>query len=96
MVEQAVAELMGGILSRSPEDMTMSFALTPQSGVEPMDIAKLAIACEARWGLTLHDERVAEWRRLRDVAAHINELLEDGQAEPLERSDEDRLAWYYE
>lgn len=91
-----VAALLGEILSLDPLEMGSSFPLSPAAGVAPMDVAKLAIACERAFGFSLFDEKIAQWETLGDVGDHIDELLEEGLAEPTQRSDEDRTAWYYE
>lgn len=91
-----VAALLGEILSQDPSEMGPAFPLSPENGVDPMDVAKLAMACEQAFGFALFDEKVAAWRTLGDVCRHIDELLEEGLAEPTQRSDEDRLGWYYE
>lgn len=67
-----------------------------EQGVTPMDIAKLAIACEQAFGIALYDEKIAQWETVGDVCRHIEELLDEGQAEAVEHTDEDRTAWYYE
>ena len=94
-VYQTVATLLGKILSQSPGDMGMGFLLTP-ANVAPVEVAKLAIACEEAFGFPLYDEKIAEWRTLADVCNHIEQLLEEGQAEPTERTQEERTAWFYE
>ena len=92
-----VTTMLSEILSIDPADITPSFPLTSsQSGVEPIDVAKLAIACERAFGFPLFDEKIAEWRTVADVCEHIDELLEEGLAEATERTDEDRIGWYYE
>ncbi len=96
MARVTVSELLGEILRRDGSDFGPRFALTAQNGVEPIDIAKLAIACEAAFRLVLHDEEVAQWRVLGDASAHVARLLEAGDAQPLEREEEDRVAWFYE
>lgn len=96
MVQTVVAQLFSGILLRDAAELTPAFALNRKNGAEPLDIAKLAMAMEAHWGFTMHDDRVAEWRTLGDAMAYATELLEDGQGGPVQRSDEDRTAWFYE
>lgn len=96
MVQTIVAQLFSEILLRDATELAPAFALNRKSGVEPLDIAKLAMAMETHWDFTMHDERVAEWRTLGDAMAYATELLEDGQGGPAQRSDEDRTAWFYE
>ncbi len=100
MARRTVVDLLAEVLARDARDLDMDleedFALTPENRVEPVDIAKLAIACERTYRLALRDEEVAQWRTLGDAMAHVARLLEEGQAEPTERSEEDRTAWFYE
>ena len=95
-MESVIIDLLASIIQQNADELSLQFALTRENHVEPLDIAKLAIACEAYFGMTLHDERIAQWRLLSDAAAYIEELLEDGQDQPALRSDEERVAWYYE
>ena len=95
-VYKKVADLLGEITSADPYDMHATFRLTKDNGIAPMDVARLAIACERAFRIPLYDERIAEWETLGDACAHIEKLLEAGLAEPLERTDNDRTAWYYE
>ena len=78
-----------------------SARLSPKTGlsrdcVKPLDLARLVIACEKRWRITLHDDEVAGFRSLGDLAAHIERLLADALDERPELTDEDRTAWFYE
>ena len=95
-VNEKVVGLLGDILSAEPEELKASFALTAANGVLPIDIAKLAISCEEAFGFSLCDEEIAEWKMVADVCRHIEELIEDGQAEAAEKTEEDRVDWYYE
>jgi acyl carrier protein len=95
-MRQKLAELLSEVLSRDPLELTPAFALTRQNGVELIDLAKLAIACEETWGIALCDEDVAQWRTLDDTAQLIARLLEAGEAAPIERQESERTAWFYE
>lgn len=94
-VEENVMELLGKILSRDAAELSLSFALTRANRVEPIDIARLAMACERAFGLALYDEKVAQWRTVADVCGHIAALLEEGLATALPEDDEGRVNWYY-
>lgn len=95
-VRKKVVDLLSEILSGDPHEMDASFSLTRENDVAPIDIAKLAIACEKAFQITLYDEKIAGWKTVGDACRHIEELLEEGQAEAVERSDEEREAWFYE
>lgn len=91
-----LTELLGGILSCDPMDLSASFKLTEANGVSPIDVAKLAIACEQRLGFRLYDEHIAQWKTLGDAQRDIDALLEEGLGKPTLHSDEERTAWFYE
>ena len=95
-VSGIVTSLLGEILACDATIMGPSFPLAPSHGVQPLDIAKLAIACEEAFHFPLFDEKVAEWKTLEDACSQISQLLEEGQGEPSQRTDEERLSWYYE
>lgn len=95
-IPETVAGLLGEILSGDPLELRERFLLIPENGVTLLEVAKLAIACEEAFGLSLHDEKIAQWETLGDVCRHVGELLEEGLAEPTERTDEERTGWYYE
>lgn len=91
-----VTDLLSEILSGDARDMGAAFRLTEENDVMPIDIAKLAIACERAFSLSLYDEKIAQWNTIGDVCEHIDALLEEGLSKPPERSDEERIDWYYE
>jgi acyl carrier protein len=95
-VHGTVARLMAEILSADVAEMTANFSLRPEGDVSPVDVAKLAIACEEAFGFALFDEKVAQWKVLGDVTRQIEELMEEGQGQATERTEEDREAWFYE
>jgi len=95
-VAERVADLLAEVLSGDPEEMDASFALSGDNRVSPIDVARLAIACEKAFGISLYDDKVAQWRTLGDACRHIEELLEEGQGQAAVRSDEERTAWFYE
>ncbi|HML48915.1 MAG TPA: acyl carrier protein [Clostridia bacterium] len=95
-VRKKVVDLLSEILSGDPYEMDASFALTRENDVAPIDIAKLTLACENAFRISLYDEKIADWKTVGDACRHIEELLEEGQAEATERSEEEREAWFYE
>ena len=95
-VRKQIVDLLSEILLRDTDDMSAAFSLARANDVAPIDIAKFAIACESAFRITLYDEKIAEWKTLGDAFRHIEELLEEGQAEATDRSDEERTAWFYE
>ncbi len=96
MARITVSELLAEVLKNDAHGFKKDDALSPANGIMPMDIAKLAILCEHAYHVVLRDEIIADWRTLGDVEAHVAHLIEAGEAEPLEREEEDRTAWFYE
>lgn len=96
MVIHKVRRLLAEIISVDAEDIMPRMALTSGRGVTPIDVASLIIACEKEFKITIHDEDVLTFGCVADLAAHIDQMLEEGQAEPTERTQEDRTAWFYE
>ena len=95
MVFYEVAALLANILGFN------SSRLSPETGlrgdcVKPIDLAQLVIACEKHWRITLHDDEVAGFLRLGELAEHIERMLADALDDRPELSDEDRVAWFYE
>lgn len=93
---ETVAGLLSEILSGDLRDMDAAFTLSAENGVTPIDVARLAIACERQFRLTLHDEEIAAWQTIGDACTYIDTLIEEGMAESTERTDGDRMGWYYE
>ena len=95
MVFYEVAALLADILGFHSDALSLDMRLNG-GGVKPIDLARLVIACEKRWRITLHDDEVAGFRRLGELAEHIQRMLDDALDERPELSDDDRLAWFYE
>lgn len=96
MVYRKIAALFGEILDLDEADMTPDLGLTPESGVEKLQLAKLVIACEKRFKITIHDEDVPDFLVLKDLADYIEEALAENKGQACERPEAERLAWFYE
>lgn len=96
MVILKVKKLLVEIIGVEAEDVTARMPLTKDNGVDPLDIAKLIIACEREFKVTIHDEDVLDFHCAGDIAAYIDNLLSLGLNEMPERTEEDRTAWFYE
>ncbi len=93
LVYEQVAMLLSETAGSDVEDLS---ADTRLQEIEPIHLAKLAIACEQTFAITLYDDAVCDARTLGDLAAHIEHLLESGQRKMEEVTEEDRLPWFYE
>ncbi len=96
MVVLKVRKLLAEIIGVEAEDVTIRMPLTKDNGVESLDIAKLIIACEKEFKVTIHDEDVLDFHCAQDIAAYIDNLLSLGLNDMPERTEEDRVAWFYE
>lgn len=94
-VFHTVTVLLSTQLCLDPLDIGEDFVLDQRNGVVPVDIAKLAMACEEAFGFALYDEKIAQWRTVGDACKHLSELLEEGVGEAAERTEEERTAWFY-
>ncbi len=90
-----VAALLAEILGEGPVDRMPGMALVGNEQIAPLDVAKLVMACEQRFCVTIHDEDVQDFHTLQDLAAYIERLLEDGHTNRPLLQDEDRVNWYY-
>jgi acyl carrier protein len=91
-----VRKMLSDIIGVEAADVPIKMALTKDNGVYPLDIAKLVIACEKEYKVTIHDEYVLTFRCVGDLADYIDNLLSLGLNEMPERTEEDRTAWFYE
>ncbi len=96
MVILKVRKLLAEIIGVEAVDITSRMPLTKDNGVDPLDIAKLIIACEKEFKVTIHDEDVLDFHCAYDIAAYIDNLLSLGLNDIPERTEEDRTAWFYE
>ena len=96
MVILKVRRLLADILGMDQEDVPSKMTLNKDSGVEPLDIASLVIACEKEFKLTIHDEDVLYFKTVADLSAYIDRMLDEGLSDTPEVTEEDRTAWFYE
>ena len=71
MILKQIAHILGEILGIDEEDITGETGLTPEYGIEPIDIARLVIECEKAFAIIIHDEDVHSLHKVRDVADYI-------------------------
>lgn len=94
MVLQKVIMLLGGIIGSGQLQITAGLRLPCH--ITPIERAKLILACEQEFSITIHDEDAYGFQTLGDLAEYIERLLEAGMTNTPELKDEDRVAWYYE
>lgn len=96
MTFHKVRDLLAEIIGVDEEVITPQMALSESNGIAPIDVAALVIACEKTFKITIHDEDVASFACVSDLAAYIGQKLEAGLYDMPERTEEDRTAWFYE
>lgn len=94
MVLQKVIMLLGGIVGSGQLQITAGLRLSCH--ITPIERAKLILACEQEFFVTIHDEDAYGFQTLGNLAEYIERLLEAGMTNTPELKDEDRVAWYYE
>ena len=96
MAVYKVRKMLADILGMEAEDIPGHMALTKDNGVDPLGLAKWIIACEKEFRITINDEAVLAFHCVNDTAAYIDNMLSLGLNEMPERTEEDRVAWFYE
>ncbi len=95
MVVGKVRRMLSDLLGVEADTIFAMTALNKENDVDAIDVAKLVIACEKQYKITIHDEDVLTFRTVGELSAHIDQMLLDGLDAP-ELTDEERTAWYYE
>ncbi len=89
-IRRALAEILG-------QDEAM---ISPETklwrSVDIVSLSKLIIACERRFKITIHDEYVPGFARVRDLVKYVEQRISDGRDDYALPSDTAREAWYYE
>lgn len=76
MVLQAITHLLAEILGEDEEDITEQTGFTQEYGIEPIDVAKLVIAVEKKFDITIYDDEAAVFKNVGDVARHVTKVLD--------------------
>lgn len=76
MITKKVSYLLAEIIGEDEEDITEQTAFTEEYGIEPIDVAKLVIAVEKKFYITIHDDEAAGFQNVGDIVRHINKERE--------------------
>ena len=76
MVFKKVVTLLSEIISVDHDDITADTEFNQEYGIEPIDLAKLIIAAEKKFKITIHDEDVGSFRKVGDLVKYIEILNE--------------------
>lgn len=77
MVFQRIAAILAEIIEEDSEDITPETPLTKASGFEALQMAKLVMACEGRFKVTIHDEDILSFKCVQDLVEYIERILSD-------------------
>lgn len=75
MTLEIIISLLSEIISVSEKDLIGKTKLMPEYNIESIDVAKLMIEIEKRFGVTIYDEDVHSFQTLDDVAEYVDALL---------------------
>ena len=64
--------------------------------VDAVSLARLFLACERHFKITIDDERAPGFHRVSDLAAYVDQRIKDGRDDYKLPGDRGREAWYYE
>ncbi|MDF2858767.1 MAG: acyl carrier protein [Neobacillus sp.] len=77
MTLDIIISLLSEVISASEDDLSGRTPLTPEYGIEPIDIAKLMIEIEKRFEVTIHDEDVHTFQTINDVVKYVDALIDE-------------------
>ncbi len=77
MVFEKLARILSESVGVDEEDITLETELTSDYGIEPIDIAKIIIECEKEFHITIHDEDVHTFKKLKDVVAYVDKIISE-------------------
>ncbi len=77
MVFEKLARILSESIGADEEDITLETELTSDYGIEPIDIAKMIIECERVFHITIHDEDVHTFKKLKDVVEYVDKIISE-------------------
>ncbi len=75
MVLHKIAYLLAEILGEDEEDITEQTEFTKEYGIEPVDVARLVIAAEEQFDISIHDDEAALFKNVGDVVRHVSKEI---------------------
>lgn len=76
MTFEKVAYLLAEILGEDEQDITEQTEFSEEYGIEAIDVAKLVIAVEKKFNITIYDDIAAGFQNVGDIIRHINKILD--------------------
>lgn len=90
VIRHMAAEILGA------DDADISRRTGFYGKMDVVSVARLVMACERRYRLTIPDERVPDMRCLGDLNQYIGELLEAGENRRTPVTERERTQWFYD
>lgn len=95
MVYEIVAGILARLLEIDVDYITPEMELTKESGMEPINLAKLIIRLEKKFDIVIHDEDVHKFVCVNNLVDYIDNIEAENEEVSPVSSDEEREAWYY-
>lgn len=77
LIIEKVAKILAELMNLEQQDIVGDIELTAEAGFEPLDLAKLIIQCEKAFHLTIYDEDVHTFKKVKDLVAYIQKAQGD-------------------
>jgi acyl carrier protein len=94
MMYAEIRRMLAGILGQDEAGIAPGTKLW--RSVDAVSLAKLVIACERRYRITIDDERVPDLKRLQDLVEYVRRKASEGRDDYVQPDERGRDAWYYE
>ena len=76
MISQKIARLLAEILGEDEEDITEQTEFTQEYGIDLVDVAKLVIAVEKEFDITIYDDEAAGFKNVGDFVRYVNKVFD--------------------
>ena len=93
---EKLCAMVAEIMNFDPSDVTENTPLRARDGLSDLDFARLVIAAEQRFGITIYDVDAAAFYYLRDMREYLaGAMKEEGKARSDEESPIDAQEYFY-
>lgn len=76
MMIKKIARLLAEILGEDDKDITEQTEFTQEYRIDPVDVAKLVIAVEKEFDITIYDDEAACFKNVGDVVRHVDKVFD--------------------
>ncbi len=84
MINSKIIDLFCDVMSMDEDEINRKTLLNKESGFEPIDIARLVIAAEEKFHITIYDEHVGGFQTVGDMIDYIEDSLPEPDFSPEE------------